>query len=126
MPDLSIDYRVTAPTIRAFHQSQAFVRVLVGPIGSGKTTAAIVELAIRAAQQKPAPDGVRRTRFALIRNTAPELTSTTIKSFRAWFPDGVGKWNMESPITFSMRRGDVEAEFLFLALDRDGRRADQR
>lgn len=119
MPDLSIDYRVTAPTIRAFHQSQVFVRVLLGPIGSGKTTAAIVELAIRAAQQKPAPDGVRRTRFALIRNTAPELTSTTIKSFRAWFPDGVGKWNMESPITFSMRRGDVEAEFLFLALDRD-------
>lgn len=119
MADLTLDYRVTAPTIRAFHQSPAFIRVQMGPIGSGKTTASILELAVRSAQQAPGPDGVRRTRWALIRNTAPELTSTTIKSFKQWFPDGVGKWTLDSPITFTLRRGDIEAEFLFLALDRD-------
>jgi hypothetical protein len=117
MADVGLTYKVTAPTLRRFHASPAFIRGLRGPFGSGKTTACIMELAKRAAMQSPAPDGVRRTRFACVRNTAPELLSTTIKSFQQWFPPEVGRWSFDSPITFTLRRGDVHAEFMFLALD---------
>jgi hypothetical protein len=117
MADVTLAYKVSAPTLRRFHASPAFIRGIRGPFGSGKTTACIMELGMRAAAQAPGPDGVRRTRFACVRNTAPELLSTTIKSFQQWFPPEVGKWSFDSPITFTLRRGDVHAEFMFLALD---------
>jgi hypothetical protein len=117
MADIALDYIVTAPTLRAFHNSTARVRGIRGPFGSGKTTACIMELAMRMGLQKPGPDGTRRTRFAIVRNTAPELLSTTIKSFQQWFPEGAGKWSYDSPITFTFRRGAVLCEFVFLALD---------
>lgn len=117
MADIALTYRVTAPTLRRFHESRAFFRGIRGPFGSGKTTACIMELAMRAAAQAPGPDGVRRTRWLVVRNTAPELLSTTIKSFQQWFPPETGKWSFDSPITFTLRRGDVHSEFVFLALD---------
>ncbi|MEO8564988.1 MAG: hypothetical protein ABI541_01285 [Betaproteobacteria bacterium] len=117
MADIVLDYKVTAPMLRRFHNSPAFFRGVRGPFGSGKTTAMILELAIRAGMQKPGPDGIRRTRFAVVRNTAPELLSTTIKSFVQWYPEGSGKFSFDSPITFTMKRGDVHAEYIFLALD---------
>ena len=70
-----------------FHQSQKFVRGLMGPIGSGKSVTCVQELMNIALRiQKPHTDGVRRTRFAVVRNTYPELKSTTIKTFQDWFP----------------------------------------
>ena len=117
MADIVLDYKVTAPTLRRFHVSKARFRGARGPLGSGKTTSMICELAMRTGQQAPGPDGIRRTRFAVVRNTMPQLLSTTIKSFVQWFPEGSGKWSFDSPITFTMRRGDVHCEWIFLACD---------
>ena len=66
------------PTPAQFHASNAFVRGLVGPIGSGKSVACCMEVIRRGLEQAPGPDGVRRTRWAFIRQTYPELKSTTI------------------------------------------------
>lgn len=99
--------------------SDAFVRVLFGPLGSGKSSGCIMEIVRRAAEQAKDPkDGVRHTRAAIIRNTGPQLRDTTRKTFEAWIPDGVlGRW-AESDFTFWLRTKDLECEILFRALDR--------
>lgn len=69
-----------------FHADDSFVRGIMGPIGSGKSVACVIEIISRALRQAPNQDGVRRTRWAVIRNTYPELTSTTIKTWMDWLP----------------------------------------
>lgn len=106
-----------APTLACFLSSNAFVRMVVGPVGSGKSSACVMELALRAARQEPGPDGIRRSRFAVIRNTYGQLRDTTRKTFEQWLPSHIGSWN-EQAFTFTIRRGNVESEVLFRALDR--------
>lgn len=105
------------PTLSRFMDSNAFVRCVVGPVGSGKSSAMVVEILRRALEQQPGPDGVRRTRFAVIRNTYSQLRDTTRKTFEQWVPAELGTWHEQS-FTFTMRFRDVHCEVLFRALDR--------
>ena len=113
------------PTAEKFHNSFAFVRGLKGPIGSGKSVACVQELMMIATQtQKPGTDNIRRTRFAIIRNTYPELKTTTIKTFQDWFGTAAPvKWS--APITARMITDDigdgtgVDMEVFFIALDNE-------
>lgn len=117
---LSVHYKAYA-TASLFHKSGAFVRGLMGPVGGGKTVANIMEMYTRALEQEPR-NGVRRTRWALIRNTYPELLSTTLKTFEEWIPSSVCPITRGVPIggTLNVHLPDgtrVDAEFIFLALD---------
>jgi hypothetical protein len=114
-----VKYEPAGRTIRAFLNSEAFVRAIMGPLGSGKSTACVIEILRRAKQQTPAPDGTRRTRWAIIRNSYPELRTTTLKTWTEWCPAAFGKLTMDSPITHLIKTGDLEIEVLFLALDRE-------
>ena len=114
------------PTARQFHQSRAFVRGLMGPIGSGKSVMCVEELKRLATQvQKPGLDGVRRSRFVVVRNSYPELKTTTIKTFQDWFPASICPLKWSAPITAQMVIADlgdgtgVNMEVFFLALDND-------
>ncbi len=60
---------------------------IMGPVGSGKTTATMMRIIRTAAAQRPCDDGVSRIRFAAIRNTYPDLAKTTIPSWKQWFGD---------------------------------------
>lgn len=111
-------YTPAGATLKAFHESPAFVRGIMGPIGSGKSTACVIEILRRAAMQTPSPDGIRRSRWAIIRNSYPELKSTTIKTWQEWCPPEFGRINFDSPITQHVKTGDLDLEVLFLALDR--------
>jgi hypothetical protein len=111
-----IKYDASA-TMSAFHASDEFVRVVMGPVGSGKSSGCIMEGLRRAKEQHPGPDGIRRTRGAIVRNTYRELNDTTRKTFEQWIPSQLGKWS-EQDFTFHMRFADVECEVLFRALDR--------
>ncbi len=55
------------PTCGSFMMSDAFTRIIAGPVGSGKTTSCIVELFRRACQQEKHTDGCRYTRFVVVR-----------------------------------------------------------
>ena len=105
------------PTVCRFMSSDAFVRVLVGPVGSGKSSGGVCELFRRALQQRPGPDGIRRTRFAVIRNTYGQLRDTARKTFEQWIVPGLGIWR-EQEFTFNLKHGNTESEILFRALDR--------
>ena len=97
--------------------SRARQILIKGPVGSGKSTGSIMKLVKIACEQKPGRDGIRRTKWAVIRNTWPMLRDTTLATFLQWFPSGTaGEWK-ETPKTFVLRFADVEAEFLFRPLD---------
>lgn len=113
-----INYQPPGPIAAAFMRSNAFVRGIKGPFGSGKSTACIMEIARRSRMQAKGKDGVRRTRWAIVRNTYPELKTTTIKSWHQWFPAELGTWRDSGPPTHIIRQGDVEMEVIFIALDR--------
>jgi len=105
-------------TASAFHNDNSFVRLLMGPVGCGKSVANLIEIFVKASQQEKGSDGVRRTRWAVIRNTYPELRDTTIKTFQEWFPERVyGSIKMNSPPTINIRVADIDCEIIFLALD---------
>lgn len=117
-----IEYTPAGPTVEAFHASDSFVRGLMGPVGSSKSSACCVEIMSRAMRQAVRPNThVRKTRFAILRNTYPELKSTTIKTWTEWFPFAVMKWDapISSKANFYLPdKTKVECEVFFLALDR--------
>ncbi len=115
MIDMNISF---PPTVSAYMQSDARHRYIVGPFGSGKTVGSITELIRRCAMQKRSTlTGKRKSRWAVVRNTMPELRETTMKSFFDWFPDGsIGRY-MSTTKTYHVNQGDIEAEIVFCALD---------
>jgi hypothetical protein len=106
---------VDTPVIRAFMKSDAFGRLIAGPVGSGKTTACIIELFRRAMEQEPAPDGFRYTRYAIVRETLKQLKDTVLKDCRDWL-GGLGEWRV-SENTFHLNFGDVRSEWVFIPLE---------
>lgn len=114
-----------APTIKEFIKSyrpgELFYNWVVGPVGSGKTSGIFFKLVYMAGLQEPGADGVRRTRAVVVRNTAPQLKDTTLKSWNLWFKDGqAGEWQATDK-NFILRFGTgntrVECEVMFRALD---------
>jgi len=71
----------------AFLSCDEFVRAMMGPVGSGKTGCCLMDPMYRAMRQDPHPrDQVRRTKWAVIRDSYRQLEKTTIKSWHRWFP----------------------------------------
>ena len=113
---MNIDF-TPSKTCTEFMNSDAKMRVLMGPVGSGKSVASCFEIVRRASQQHPIQDGVRRSRAAVVRETVRQLTDTTIKTFLDWFPPGVCGNFMRTTKTYFFKVGDVECEIMFRALD---------
>jgi Phage terminase large subunit len=113
---------IATPTAAAFHKSSKFFRCIKGPVGASKSVTCVMELVIKSMQQAAGPDGVRRTRWVCVRNTYPELKTTTVKTFQDWVPDEVCPIVYDIPHrgTFKQSLPDgtkMEAEFLFLAIE---------
>jgi hypothetical protein len=114
---LDINY-TPPPTGQRFMESDAKMRVLMGPVGSGKSVTCSFEIVRRAALQEPDnTTGKRRSRAAIVRETARQLQDTTIKTFLDWFPPGVCGRYMRTTKTYYFEVGDIECEIMFRALD---------
>ena len=109
----------TVPTLEQFTLSDRFVRGVMGPFGSGKSSACIHEIIRRAQEQAPGPSGIRRTRWAIIRNTYPQLNDSTIRTVHDWFPPHIfGDWKAHKHEYTITRFPKCHIELLFRALDR--------
>ena len=81
------------PVAARFMASTKPIQAILGPVGSGKTSAALMKLVKLGRQQKPSPrDGVRRFRCCVVRDTYRQLWKTTIKSWFDWIPKHAGTW----------------------------------
>ena len=120
---MAFNLEYTAPkTVANYMMSDAKMRIIMGPQGSGKSSGSVLEIPRRALAQAPDDDGVRRSRWLVVRNTMPQLRTTTIKTFLDWIPPGsIGQWKetiKEYHIALPLPDGTtVAAEVMFLALD---------
>ena len=115
------DFHAT-PKMSEFMNSRHYIRVLAGPIGGGKSVCCSHELFKWACEQAPNSSGVRKTRFLIVRNTADQLRSTTMKTVLDWFPPGIaGEYKSgEKTLYLKFKLGDgteVYSEWLFIPLD---------
>jgi len=107
------------PTIERFTDSTKFIRGIMGPFGSGKSSGCVLEIIRRGMEQRPGADGIRRTRWAVIRNSYPQLNDSTIRTVHDWFPPRIfGKYHTQKHEYKITRFKDCEIEILFRALDR--------
>lgn len=97
-------------------ESDQRVRIVRGPVGSGKSSGMVMELLRRANLQQPDPqDGIRRTRAVVVRNTLPQLKTTCLKTVQELIGP-LTEWK-ESDKTIWVKYKDVESEWLFMPLD---------
>jgi len=112
-------YKPDGQTIKSFMKDSNFFRGIRGPVGSGKSVACCVEVFRRSLEQHKNKEGKRKSRWAIIRNTNPQLRTTTIKTWLDWFPEDVwGKFHWSVPYTHHIQQDELDIEVLFLALDR--------
>ena len=103
------------PTVREFMLSEAFFRIIGGPVGSGKTTGVMMELLRRSCEQRPAPDGFRYTRWAIVRVTLKQLRDTVLKEIVQWLQPIVTFKVTDN--TVYIEAGDVRSEWLLIPLE---------
>lgn len=118
MTQQQINYAPPGPVSKAFMLSDAFFRGIMGPFGSGKSTVCVMEMLRKSKDQKVGLDGKRRSRWAVVRNTYPELRTTTIKTWHQWIPPSIGRWVDSGPPTHHIQEGELDMEVIFVSLDR--------
>jgi hypothetical protein len=126
-------YRPEGAVLREFMLDRSPVSIIQGPVGSGTSTACCMKMWKIATEQKPDRNGVRRTKWIIVRNTFEELKGTTLDTWTDWFEDvaqgSMGQVKMTNPpshdISWPPGGGfledgtRIEAEFLFLSLDQE-------
>ena len=77
-----------------------------------------MELFRRAIEQAPADDGIRYSRFAVVRQTLKQLKDTVLKECENWLSSdgGPGLWKV-SEGTFHVKFNDVVSEWIFIPLE---------
>lgn len=109
------------PVISQFMQSEAEVRLIIGPYGSGKTTGCIMELARRMLEENQDAQGVRRTRFVVVRNTSQQLRQSALEDIRKWFTGVMDYKVTDSTVQFRFTHpqyGRIESDWLLIPLDK--------
>lgn len=84
-----LSFTPPGPKAEEFMHSKAFVQIIMGPVGSGKSTAALFKILMLAINQ-PAVNGVRRGRCIILRNTTAQLNDTIRPLIDQWFVDAAG------------------------------------
>lgn len=107
--------RSPGPVAEAFIASRAFIKIIIGPVGSGKTMAALqcpLNLATRQGPVRDERTGVlwRRLGAGVIRESYPSLEATTLKSWENIIPRTEGKFSAKVPITHRFRRAQKTDE----------------
>lgn len=123
MAEAVIRFKAGGPVLERYLHSKAFVQIIMGPLGSAKTTTTAFKVFELICTQTPNKEGVRKSRWAVIRNTYPDLTNTTIRDWRNIVPDGCGPFTMGHPpehkLDFDLPDGTrVQSEVIFIALDK--------
>lgn len=112
------------PVGQDFFDSGAFLKIICGPVGGGKSTDALLELFTRAFTQVPF-NNVRRTKFVIVRNTGQQLKSTVKPLIDHWFGtmtnNTMGQWRLTDGV-FEVKfklpdQSVVHSEFCMMPVD---------
>ena len=114
------------PVAHEFRSDKSAVSIIMGPYGSAKTTTCFQKIINSAIWQPPGPDGVRRVRWCVVRDTYGHLTANVMADWFLWFPKTKENYNLtENTHTVTMAiplaSGKVmrlQLEVLFRAVDK--------
>ena len=117
---MQVTYEVS-PTFAQFHKCETFFKFVMGPVGSGKSSSCVMDLFLNAMKQVPDKEGVRRSRYCVIRATYPQLRSSTVKTWQEWFKDKI-QITYTNPITGRIRYDladgtKLDMEIFFVAIE---------
>lgn len=122
-PDSLVVNYVPSKTGIAFHNSDADIRIVLGNVGSGKSTMMIIELIKMALLQRPDKNNERSSKWVIVRETYPQLLETTYASFKLWLKPNktTRRYTQSAPmkIRWTDRLADgtkMNAEFIFMAV----------
>lgn len=115
---------IPSATGKAFHSDDTFIKLVIGPYGSGKSTMCIQDIVKRACEMPIWSNGRRKSKWAIVRNTSGELSSTTLATWLQWFGDLGDITKRQKPLMtyehiFNDGNGIVELDLIFIALDRE-------
>lgn len=113
------------PVAHAFRTDKSAVSTIMGPYGSAKTTTCFQKIINSVIWQPPGPDGVRRARWCVVRDTYGHLQSNVMADWFLWFPKTKENYNLSTNthvVTFDipLAAGKVmhlRLEMLFRAVD---------
>ncbi len=117
-----------SPTGGAFLADDNYIKLIMGPVGGGKSTVCLFDLLKRAREQKPFGN-IRRTKFIVLRNTMAQLKSTVKPLISQWLVDlphanggaPLGQWRLTEnvfEIDCLLEDGtNMHTEFCLLAAD---------
>lgn len=112
-----------SPTLKAAWRDPHYVVAVEGPVGSGKTSWALMLCLYKwNMMQKPDATGVRRTRGLIVRREWDKLEKTTLPSLFEWFPKEIyGSYNQNKKL-YQMRwvdakLGRCECDVYLMGLD---------
>ena len=115
---------VAGPVGETFLAGDGFIKLIGGPVGGGKSTVALLDLVTRMVNQKPY-QGVRRTKYIILRNTAQQLDQTVKPLIDEWLVKrtngAMGAWQLTKKVfvvAFKLPDGTtVSSELLLQAAD---------
>jgi len=119
------DVRCQGDVLEEFYLDRTAHSMIMGPLGSAKTTTACLKMFDLMCEQPPNPEGIRPSRWVAIRNTSGDLSSTTIKDWLEAFGElgtfkGPGSTPAQHTLQFQLEDGTVvKSEVIFLPLDRE-------
>ncbi len=120
----TIEFHVYPPgkVLRDYYADTSRVTLIRGPLGSAKTVTTCQKVFKLMCLQEPNKEGIRPSRFYAVRNTYPDLETTTIKDWLELY-EPLGKMTYGHPpihkLDFELEDGtNVVSEMVFLALDR--------
>ncbi len=121
-------YQPDGKVLTEFFRDRSPVSIIQGPVGSGTSTACCHKMWAISNEQEANADGIRMSRWIVVRNTFDELKQTTLKTWKYWFvqtaKNAFGDVKMSNPPEHNIewaRRDNtvVKVEFIFLSLDNE-------
>lgn len=109
-----------APTLKRAMMSSALVKIVQGPVESGKTHWLIMSMYRDMCSIPRCKDGIRRSRFLVVRNSSGELERGIMRSYKNIFPPkDFGEIQGKMPAIHKIKFMDVECEVEFFAFEDD-------
>lgn len=99
-------YEAPGPVAARFVASRAPVKGLMGPIGSGKTGANLMNHLYQAIEQPPSTrDGIRKYELAVVRDTYRQIWQSLLPSWFEWVPRTLGHFtgSQDQPARHELR-----------------------
>jgi len=121
---VEVQWEPQGATLDKFMGCEDRIQLLMGPVGSSKTNTTIYKLLMHyACSQEPNAQGVRPTRWVVVRNTYDDLKTTTISDWKEMYGPEFGTLSMGSPPMFRAKfalpdETIVETEVVFRSMDR--------